>query len=157
MIETGDADCVHFAGVCPTEYSQSAVPWAEVAVHGEGADGPVETEPTRREILDVGQCICVLCVTVLYSVCRCGSVHVGLYSLHTFLYVQEFGGVGGVRCVRAWSVSVTLCVSMFLCVCVWERERWWTVSTLWMCVLEIDGELLNVCVPERYWTAECMC
>ena len=59
-----------------------------------------QNRPGER-ILDVGQCICVLCVTVLYSVCRCGSVHVGLYSLHTFLYVQEFGGVGGVRCVRA--------------------------------------------------------
>ena len=45
----------------------------------------------------LGQCIHVLCVTVLYSVCRCGSVPVRLYNIvvHTFLYVWEFGWVGG--------------------------------------------------------------
>ena len=45
-----------------------------------------QNRPGER-ILDVGQCILVLCVTVLYSVCRCGSVHVRLYNVHTFFFV----------------------------------------------------------------------
>ena len=81
-----------------TVFTSLCVPQSIVKVQVDEQDDPKVIDvwkgkyPDTR-ILHVGQCIRVLCVTVLYSVCRCGSVHVGLYNVvvHTFCICWSLG------------------------------------------------------------------